>query len=400
MVSRFSLSLLMIGILSPTSAMAQEKPEVKSIRAPFNGYRPQAILDADGVLHVVQGNEEKRGDLFYTRRDPKTGRFSEPIQVNTARAITAGFSMSVGKGGRIHVLIRPNPTYLRMQMPEKKKLIFWDLKYMLYCRMNDKGTAFEEERDLSGNTIGFEGVGPILADHEGNVYAFWHGQLERSPDESVRKIYRIVSTDEGKTFSEPTPVKSEAIGACRCCAMSGLLEKDGTLVLAFRNSRLVMEKKMTKDSYLLVSEDKGESFTATLLEPWEQAGCPGSICTLTSGPAGLFVGWRTRTKVMFAKSEKNVKLISPTAGASTRVPAIAVNKDGVVLFAWAALPRKRRAPATVVWQLFDEQGKAISKKGVVKRGVSQKWGSIAAVAMPDGSFLILYDGPGGGGGDR
>ena len=184
----------------------------------------------------------------------------------------------------------------------------------------------------------------------------------------------------------------EAVGACRCCSMSGLLEDRGTIVLAFRNATQV-QGTSTKDSYLLVSDDKGGSFASMHLEPWKEAGCPGSTCTLASGPAGLFVGWRTMTKVMFAKHAKKVKPISPTAGAVTRVPVLAMNRDGVILYAWSATSGNRKGPPAIVWQLFDPTGKAISKKGVLRNAVHQKWGSFAAVAVPDGSFLILYDGP-------
>ena len=62
---------------------------VTLIRAPHDGFRPRAVLDDDGVLHVVQGRKGSRGDLFYLRRAPGGAEFSEPMPVYTTPGVVA-----------------------------------------------------------------------------------------------------------------------------------------------------------------------------------------------------------------------------------------------------------------------------------------------------------------------
>ena len=74
---------------------------------------------------------------------------------------------------------------------------------------------------------------------------------------------------------------------------------------------------------------------------------------------------------------------------------MATNHKGEVLFAWAAAQEGHTHGAGhLVWQLFDANGKALTKKGVVEDGIAEGWGGAAAFARPDGSFVILYDGSG------
>ena len=380
------------ALLCGASAWAQS---VTAHPAPHAGFRPRAVVDKAGVLHVVQGVRDRRGDLVYLRREPGSSRFSEPIPVNVTARIVAGFDVAVGKQGRVHVLMRTNPRYSKLMQPDAEKIGFFDLKYMLYARLNDAGDAFEPERNLAGETIGFEGAGTILADGKGRVLAFWHGQLEPEFDEPSRRIFRAESTDGGVTFGDPEAIRTEVEGACQCCAMAGAFDAQGRVVLNFRNSTLTLDGTRTKDSYALVSDDLGRSFEGILLEPWEEAGCPGSVGAVTSGPSGTYVAWRTRALVSMARLGAPGVRVSPGRGANTRIPVLVSNHRGEILMVWGASggPGSKGA-GDVGWQVFDREGAPISPKGVVENGVAQGWGAPAAYAKPDGSFVILYDGAG------
>ena len=88
---------------------------------------------------------------------------------------------------------------------------------MLHSRLNDDGSAFEDEANIIGNTIGFEGAGAIVADQNSStVYAFWPGQTEPGP-EMGRDMYMAVSRDEGKNWSAPQKLDIDIKGNCRCC---------------------------------------------------------------------------------------------------------------------------------------------------------------------------------------
>ena len=116
----------------------------------------------------------------------------------------------------------------------KSKARFFVLRYMLHSRLNDAGDAFEEEANLVGDTIGFEGVGAIVADPKSaQVYAFWPGQLEPGP-EMERDMYMAVSKDEGKTWSNPKKLDIDIQGNCRCCPIQATMDADRNLFV--RNS--------------------------------------------------------------------------------------------------------------------------------------------------------------------
>lgn len=386
---------LVRGTLLVALAMEAGAQNVSTVPAPSEGFRPQAVLDAEGVLHVVQGVRGHWGDCVYVRRPAGATAFSAPILVTETQGIAAGFDMAVGAGGRVHVLMRTTPKYSKLMDPDDEKVGFFDLKYMLYARLNDAGDAFEPARNLAGDTIGFEGPGAILADGAGRVLAFWHGQLVPKFNEPSRAVFRALSTDGGRTFGAPEEVRTSVVGACQCCGVAGALGAKDEVLLAYRGSIMNDDRTHTKDSYVLASSDLGRTFEGTLLEPWEMAGCPGSLGALAHGPGGAFVAWRTRSTVHFAKVGATDRPLLSTRAGNARMPAIVCNSKGQVLFVWAVTG----APGTkgagdVAWQVFDVEGNPISLRGTLKNGVASGWGAPAAYAEPDGDFVILYDGEG------
>lgn len=364
--------------------------EVEVQRLPESAYRSQAAVDASGTIHIVYAHQEQRGNLFYVQKRRGEDGFSLPIPVNSAPNCTAAFNMAVGEAGRVHVLIRPNAKYSREKLGRPVK--FDDLKYMLYCRLNDAGTAFEAERDLSGRTFAFEGVGAILADAEGGVWVFWHG-LEQPGPEHTRRIYRVVSRDQGKTFSEPEPITTTMVGTCACCSMSGALAPDGRMYLAVRSS----ESTAYKDSYLLTSADQGKTFAAKLLERWPNAGCPGSVYSLAATSGGAYVAWETFGVTKFSSSiEPSTPIEPPIRDRRSRSPTLVANEQGEVLFVWseAELPQQFAKGADLAWQVFAKDGTPLGERQVVHGGLAGGWSTPAAYARQDGKFVIFCDGSG------
>lgn len=363
--------------------------EVSTEKLPKSACRPQVAVDRSGNVHMVYADLNKRGDLFYTKKVPGQRDFTPPIQVNSTPNCAAGFNMTLGRKGRVHVLIRPNARYSQHKLQRTPKIV--DLKYMLYCRLNDHGTKFEAERDLSDTTFAFEGVGAVIADGRGRVAAFWHGLEEPGP-EHTRGIFVTRSTDDGRTFTKPKRVEHEVVGACACCSMAGAMGADGKLYLAFRNS----EPTANKDSYLLSSDDNGASFTGVLLEPWANAGCPGSVYSLIRGPSDVFVAWDTRGQIKFAKSGALTNAAAaPTAGKKTRAPILVINSLGEVLMAWAEAdePRQFMKGGDLAWQVYDQDGRPLSEKRVLPGGVGPRWSTPSAYAKPNGDFVVFYNEP-------
>lgn len=62
---------------------------------------------------------------------------------------------------------------------------------MLQSRLNDDGSAFEDETNIIGKTIGFEGAGAIVPDqNSAKIYTFWPGQTEPGPEMEPRPFLR------------------------------------------------------------------------------------------------------------------------------------------------------------------------------------------------------------------
>jgi len=371
------------------SGLTVARADVSIVKMPASASRPQVRVDTQGNIHIVYADRKNRGDLLYIKQKAGTKGFTKPIKVNSTPRCAAGFNMAVGKNGRVHVLIRPNAKYSRDVLKRQPRIV--DLKFMLYCRLNDEGTQFEPQRDLSGTTYAFEGVGAVIADGNGTVYVYWHGQTQPGR-ENTRQIYLAKSQDEGVKFTKPQVVHKNVVGACTCCSMQGTMDAAGKIYLGFRNSI----DGGNKDSYLLVSSDRGKSFTGTMLDPWPEAGCPGSTYSLSSGPSGVFIAWNTLKHVYFAKAgEESHKIVAPTTSKISRSPVVATNAKGEMLFAWVEgnNPRQFRRAGNLAWQLYDKNGNSVSTKKVILEGIT-KWSFPAVYAKPNGDFVIFYDGPG------
>jgi hypothetical protein len=229
---------------------------VTLLRVPDGGIQPQAVADARGTIHLVyiKGDKPGAADLFYVRRDAGAERFSEPIQINskpnTACAVgtVRGGQIALGKGGRVHVV--------------------WNGVGTDYARMNDAGTAFEEQHNLMRQTYVPDGGGTVAADEAGNVYVAWHGQLKGVQGEEKRQAWIARSIDDGKTFSLEEPVWKEPTGVCPCCSCRAFADHKGTVYFMYRSATA----KVDRDLYLLSSDDRGKNFHESLIHKWRVPG--------------------------------------------------------------------------------------------------------------------------------
>jgi hypothetical protein len=223
---------------------------------PNGGIQPQAVADAKGNLHLIyfKGDKANAGDLFYVRRDAGKERFSEPIRINSrpgsacAAGSVRGGQIVLGQGGRPHVV--------------------WNGVGTDYARLNDSGTAFEEQRNLMQQTHHADGGCTVAADDAGNVYVLWHGHLKGEDGEGKRKVWVARSTDEGKTFSREAPAWTEPTGVCACCSTRAFADLKGVVYLLYRSATA----EVNRDIYLLFSDDRGISFREALVHKWKVPG--------------------------------------------------------------------------------------------------------------------------------
>src|SRR6478752_3906905 len=170
-ILRFSLLFTPLFCIAANPASAAE-PAVHIIRTPDGGVQPDAVLDAQGVLHAVYLKGDTAAcDVFYVKRPAGETRFSTPLRVNSqpGSAVAAGSirgaQLSLGRNGRPHVAWNGSG---RTQ-PKSP-----DGVPMLYTRLNDAGDGFEPQRNLMTATTTLDGGGSVAADARGNVYVIWH----------------------------------------------------------------------------------------------------------------------------------------------------------------------------------------------------------------------------------
>jgi hypothetical protein len=204
-------------------AATPDQELVHVLSVPAGGIQPQIALGQD-VLHLIYfAGDPKHGDVFYTRSDDFGRTFSSSTKVNSqagsAIAVGAirGAQLSVGKRNRVHVAWNgSDAAELRGPInPEDGKRG----SPMLYTRLDDRGTRFEQQRSLMQRTFGLDGGGSVTADHSGNVYVGWHGKAPGAGQgEAGRQVWIAQSPDEGRNFAEERPATEEPTSAADAVA--------------------------------------------------------------------------------------------------------------------------------------------------------------------------------------
>lgn len=369
-----AVMLLGAGCAGSSDGRIALHDQVSLLRLPEGGRLPRALLDDQSTLHVVYFEGEPRaGDLRYVARAPGDSAWSEPQYVNSQRGTVVGIGpidggqMALGRDGRLHVV------WFKLGRTE-----------FLYTRTDETGTGFEPQFALAGGE-GVEAGPSVAADGAGNVYIFWH---TGAPPDAERAVFMAASQDDGQTFSIPRPVSPAAEGACDCCGLHALAGTSGSskdeVYVSYRGAG----ENIRRSQRLLMSGDRGETFTDEELDPWEINACPISTTSLANGPDGVTVAWETEGQVYFRKIHDGAASRSPAGEllARQKNPVVAVNDRGDTLLAWGDGPGWQSG-GTLHWQLFGD-GWTADDRGT---GPEIPDGSVAAVvAEPDGRFLVIY----------
>jgi hypothetical protein len=384
--------ILIVSVCMSLAGFASVRADEKHVtvqRTPARGIQPQAVVDDNGNLHLLyfQG-EAGGGDLMYARRDAGKTELSKPLRVNNqegsaiATGTIRGGHIAVGKNGRIHVAwngsSQATPKNPISGMP------------MLYTRLNDDGTAFEQQRNLMSKSAILDGGGSLAADKEGNVYVAWHalGQ-ESAKGEGNRQVWVSISKDEGKTFAVEKPAWDEPTGACGCCGLRGFADLKGNAYFIYRAAT----KKSNRGMYLVRSSDQGKSFAGLQLDNWLIDICPMSSEAFAEGPTGVYTAWDNDGQVYFTRLQAGKLAIdaaktAPGDGRNRKHPALAVNKNGDVILVWTEGTGWNRG-GHLAWQVYDKAGKPTSESGR-RQGAIPVWGLPAVIAEPDGRFTIFH----------
>jgi hypothetical protein len=420
----FLLCFLSLGL------SAAESEGVKLVRTPDAGIQPQAVVDAKGVVHLIYyKGDSGGGDIFYVRQEPGQDTFSKPIQVNSqpksamAAGTIRGAQLAVGKNGRVHVAWNGHaptrhattehavgnhapaghspdshspsghsadahsPSGHSASGPASEKPA-WMKAPMLYTRINDKGTAFEPERDVITVARGLDGGGSVAADEQGNVYVFWHAPKPGNTNgEAGRAVFFARSTDDGKTFAPEKLATDKPTGACGCCGMKAFADGSGNVFALYRAA----SEKVNRDEMLLISRNRGADFDVALAHPWKVASCPMSSAFFSKAKADVLAAWETQGKIYFARVNpgtlKVSEPVSPPGITKRKHPVVVGNARGETLFVWTEGTGWAKGGA-VAWQLYDKEGKPTAERGRAD-GVPA-WSLATAFAKPDDGFVIVY----------
>jgi hypothetical protein len=368
--------------VSPRSAV-NAAAVVTVFQTPDEGIQPQAVIDSKGLIHLVYfKGDPSGGDVYYAKLTGRNGsakRAALAVRVNNivgsalATGTVRGAQIALGRNGVVHVAWHGSKPIEDSGGPHPP---VW------YARSVD-GERFEVQRSLSGAISGIDGS-TVAADRIGHVSVAWHGQGAR-PGEDGRTVYLASSTDDGATFAPATSATSAPVGACGCCGLKAMFDRAGTLNVLYRAAT---DSKHRDTTWLAIRD--GVSSPPVRVHPWELEACPMSTYALADAGKQVAAAWETAQQIYSATLDPSTGSVSGLAGVpgagSRKHPTIAVNAAGDRLLAWTEGTAWKRG-GTFAWRITDRGGRELAS--APDAGPVPPWGLISAVAMPDGSFVIL-----------
>lgn len=384
-------ALILIALMGLTGAggmvgRAKAAPDggtaaVSAAVTPEGGIQPQAAVDSRGRVHVLYfRGEPAGGDLYYTRLTPGSSE-TPPIRVNS-EAHSAGAigtvraaQIVVGKDDRVHVVwngLGP------------KNANGYPAAYQAYTRLNDAGTAFEPQRNLTTWAKGLDGGGSVAADKAGNVYVFWHA-MANAKEEAGRAVFLARSSDNGKTFGRETQANPEPTGACACCGMKALADSKGNIYVLYRAAG----ENVNRDTLLLVSHDKGATFQQTRLDRWKINACPMSTYALAENVGQVWAAWETAGHVYYGSVDPTTLTVSTprsVAGDKQKHPSLTSGANGQILLAWTEGTGWQQGGALAWTTLSNNKTPAGTSKLAKTIPV---WGLPTAYPTADG-FIVMH----------
>jgi hypothetical protein len=366
----------------PAAAAASR---VDLVHLPAGAIQPQLAVDSKGVVHVVYSRgDPAHGRLFHATLDRRDA-WSAPMPVNhAANALGAGAvrgaHVAIGRHDRVHV------AWARSDLPPYPQSRAG--APLLYTRLNDAGTAFEPERQVTTFTIGVDG-GAVAADRDGHVYVVWHGLAPDGPgDEDHRRVWMARSTDDGRTFARETAPYDTGVGTCGCCGSAALADRRGNVYVLFRSAVDLVHR----DARLLVSRDAGASFSDRRLQSWDIGACPMSTFALADTAEDVLAAWETGGQVQWARvdgstGDVSAMVTAPGDATNRKYPAVAGNAAGETLFAWVEVAGRNKG-GSLAWQVYDRAGRPTGERGSASGVPASSFPAV--VARADGSFAVVY----------
>lgn len=359
------------------------------MRVPGGGVQPQVAVDDKGGVHMIYlAGDPPDSDVFYIRSMDEGQTFSMPVRVNShagsaiAIGTVRGAHLAVGRNGRIHVAWMGSGS-ATPKAPGRASP-------MLYTRSTADGAGFEPERNVIQSKVGVDGGGSVAADARGDVWVAWHAPQIKGGDEQSRRVWVVRSSDDGATFGVEQEA-SDSRGACGCCGMRLFATEDGSLYALYRSADHMVNRDMT----LLRFGDGATTghANAETVGSMKAGICVMSTAALAPAPKGTLAAWETSGQIFWTaladgETATPKPIAAPGESKIRKHPALACNTAGQVILGWTEGTGWNRG-GSVAWQVYDSAGNPLPSERGHAEGLPV-WGSCAAFARRDGTFVVAY----------
>jgi hypothetical protein len=360
--------------------------EVFIQNTPDGGLQPRLSVDEQGDIHLLYFKKRlntraaREGNLYYRHFNVESGQFGLPIKVSSDAFAMQTFSiarasMAVTEDGRIHVL---------WYYPRSSEFI--------YSRSNPERTSFEQQRSIVQiNTEGIDAGGDIAA--AGSQVAIIWGAGDLSL-EHQRTMFARFSHDSGASFGEEASISNPDLGACACCSMAADYLDDNDLLVAYRSAIDGVGRHMQ----LLTISDADKEITGASygsmhdLQQWEASYCPLSTNDIVKDVDDQhWLVFETESRIVqlnLNNQEYIAKIAEPYTETRQKNPAIAINQEGDRLIVWGEAISHARG-GRMNMRIVDKSGLDTGYELAEEIRI-EDYSFPAAVALPDGDFLVLH----------
>lgn len=379
-----SIAFLTVALVASVSAESPTNDTgdsgVAIIAAPAQAIAPDVVVDAQGVLHMVYGEQK---NAYYVQSSDNGRTFTAPLKLNNELGVTTtmgerGPKLALGAKDAIHVVWQDLWSPGAHVFPR-------------YTRSRDGGRSFEQPKAVS-ETWGIDGT-TLTADASGNVMVFWHVMDQRKPPvPQATWLYATRSTDNGATFGASEALKIDGLMglACSMCQMRARVDSNGNFCLAFRAA-----DDNVRDFYVLKGSVNDKTFRTIRInrDEWKIDFCPmcGPEMNLSADGRAL-AAFMSRNRVYWAVSDADVSkfdlhVATPAEEKDEIYPMAVANRKGDVLFVWQVGPMSTTGRATVKWARYSIDGHFTGRHGTLGQTTS---GTKAAIFVgTDDRFYIV-----------
>lgn len=376
----FSLLLILFGwsLSSHGEVLIQPTPD--------QGLQPRLSVDSNGDIHLLYFKKRlntpaaREGNLYYRQLDVETGRFGLPVKVSSSAFAMQTFSiarasMALTDDGRIHVM---------WYYPRSAEFI--------YSRSNPERTAFEPQRSMVQNyQEGIDAGGEVAA--IGNEVALIWGAGDLSAEDE-RTMFARFSHDSGANFGAEQMISNPDLGACACCSLAADYLNENELLVAYRSAIDGIGRHMQLLTIHGANKElSGASYGAlNELQQWEASYCPLSTNDIVRSDGDQrWLVFETESRIIqmnLLNQEDIAKVAEPFTQTRQKNPALAINKEGKRLIVWGEAISHARG-GRLNMRVVNQDGSA-SDFTLEEEIQIQDYSFPAAVALPDGNFLVLH----------